>query len=458
MFAALAASTDLLTFDDVCLDYLKTIPAYIALAASNPSYKGCYSDMDQPNRDLPMYKGTYISKTDCADMCAEDGFAYMGRQDRRECWCGDSYGKHGTRNDCNCDANQIGVWRNCIYSLEPAAREAVKLEKELRHTDETFKRCYETFRMDSGHWCHESTMYGRLTTAQIEAKKTKVDECKTKADAKAKVSCLLSVYDEFEQHLGPEGKETLARCLDIFAVPKASPMAEFDKCDQMAAPWLTEELSAVGLTPPKPDNVDLDHETGRVFWFTRPASSNSITGRRRTLYETCRKLFAKAIHPTCKQIVDEATLTAERFTKAYLALDAGARQEFDSCREVLSPEAADKCWDVYLTGGQATEGVQKCDGCGCCLLKVFGRTLKAAPVQKRTFFNMCTELSLETVKRNCLEVELRAQFGNYQTDLYDLCVNAGIAAEDQCIIGKLTDKFKALPFATQAELHKKCYE
>mmetsp|Transcript_17145 Transcript_17145/g.36808 ORF Transcript_17145/g.36808 Transcript_17145/m.36808 type:complete len:842 (-) Transcript_17145:90-2615(-) len=74
------------------------------------SYEGCFAD--SWNRDLPYYAGV-LSYPDCKAAC--QSFDFFGRQAGSECWCGNSYGKHSWRFDCNCDSSYQGSWRNCVY-------------------------------------------------------------------------------------------------------------------------------------------------------------------------------------------------------------------------------------------------------------------------------------------------------------------------------------------------------
>jgi len=36
----------------------------------------------------------------CMHRCAQMGFKYAGIQDGQECWCGNTYGSHGSSNEC----------------------------------------------------------------------------------------------------------------------------------------------------------------------------------------------------------------------------------------------------------------------------------------------------------------------------------------------------------------------
>jgi len=81
---------------------------------------GCFMDRIG-DRDLIMRKGALMKREECALACAD--FAYFGRQWKGECFCGTAYGKHGElpASACACDADDIGVNRNCVYRYEGEA-------------------------------------------------------------------------------------------------------------------------------------------------------------------------------------------------------------------------------------------------------------------------------------------------------------------------------------------------
>jgi len=79
-----------------------------------PKYVGCFAD--KGDRDLPVDVGDKKTMEECAALCND--YKYFGRQWTRGCMCGNSYGKHGPRNDCQCEASNIGGDRNCIYEFE----------------------------------------------------------------------------------------------------------------------------------------------------------------------------------------------------------------------------------------------------------------------------------------------------------------------------------------------------
>ena len=60
---------------------------------------GCFHDKGAPERDLPFhvpyYKADTITPRSCLASCIHLGYRYAGIQAGMECWCGQSYGKHG---------------------------------------------------------------------------------------------------------------------------------------------------------------------------------------------------------------------------------------------------------------------------------------------------------------------------------------------------------------------------
>jgi hypothetical protein len=65
-------------------------------------YKGCFNDMTN-DRDLPAVQlsDKYMTPTMCWHHCWE--YKYFGVQRGTECWCGNSYGKHGETDLHKCD-------------------------------------------------------------------------------------------------------------------------------------------------------------------------------------------------------------------------------------------------------------------------------------------------------------------------------------------------------------------
>jgi hypothetical protein len=95
-------------------------------------YIGCF--VDKADRDLT--ESLSISRTNTIEYCRQfcEGFTYFGTEDRKECFCGNSYGKHGQVNEseCNmkCNGNQSqtcgGLWRLSVYrtdgQVQPSTR------------------------------------------------------------------------------------------------------------------------------------------------------------------------------------------------------------------------------------------------------------------------------------------------------------------------------------------------
>ncbi|PAA61330.1 hypothetical protein BOX15_Mlig006903g1 [Macrostomum lignano] len=88
-------------------------------------YVGCYRDAG--NRDLSVLasRGS-MSVGKCNHVCTSRHFRFFGVQARKECWCGNSYGKYGAkpsrdcRDRCSGKSSEIcgGRWRNSIYTTD----------------------------------------------------------------------------------------------------------------------------------------------------------------------------------------------------------------------------------------------------------------------------------------------------------------------------------------------------
>ena len=88
------------------------------------AYIGCYKDAN--NRDLPHSQGSSnITPLTCNDLCKEDGYTFFGVQSTNQCFCGNSYGKHGKMPESSCSRKCTadnayicgGTWRNSIYKV-----------------------------------------------------------------------------------------------------------------------------------------------------------------------------------------------------------------------------------------------------------------------------------------------------------------------------------------------------
>jgi len=106
--------------------------------------QGCYGDGgSSERRDLPVSKGRGLELGECALACRD--FEYFGLQWKRECFCGNSYGKYGQLldKDCKCEAENIGQNRNCVYAFgnqtEPAQKTLADCDSSVKAAGE--RRC-----------------------------------------------------------------------------------------------------------------------------------------------------------------------------------------------------------------------------------------------------------------------------------------------------------------------------
>jgi hypothetical protein len=83
-------------------------------------YIGCFKD--GPDRDLTGFATALEGNTNavCRQTCAAKGFQYSGTQLGNQCFCGNSYGKHGAATNCvsPCSGNSAekcgGDWANSV--------------------------------------------------------------------------------------------------------------------------------------------------------------------------------------------------------------------------------------------------------------------------------------------------------------------------------------------------------
>jgi len=66
-----------------------------------PEYKGCHKD-DHMDRDFLHLIGTDLEVKDCFDKAKNKGYSYVGLQNGKECWGGNTYGKHGAAPEFEC--------------------------------------------------------------------------------------------------------------------------------------------------------------------------------------------------------------------------------------------------------------------------------------------------------------------------------------------------------------------
>jgi len=93
----------------------------ISGTAFSAQYLGCFKD--NSNRDVSGYFFTSNNMNTqlCVSECRKRGFSIASTQYGSQCFCGNSYGKYGSANNCNmaCAGNgsQIcgGTWANSVF-------------------------------------------------------------------------------------------------------------------------------------------------------------------------------------------------------------------------------------------------------------------------------------------------------------------------------------------------------
>ncbi|CAH1798175.1 unnamed protein product [Owenia fusiformis] len=104
----------------------------IYIVGHKDTYIGCFVDVTS-NRDMSNLQGffpashvTPNSLSFCSRRCRANGFKYMGVQNGQDCWCSNTYGKHGEAHHSSCnipcpgyrDDMCGGLHRNSIYKLD----------------------------------------------------------------------------------------------------------------------------------------------------------------------------------------------------------------------------------------------------------------------------------------------------------------------------------------------------
>ena len=103
-------------------------------------YLGCYKD--DSDRDLPNMVASNQTPGSCVRLCREKGYLYAGIQYGGQCWCGNTFGKHGVRpetechQDCDQDKRYVccAAWRSNVYLT--ASRMGCfqdKSDRDLKH-------------------------------------------------------------------------------------------------------------------------------------------------------------------------------------------------------------------------------------------------------------------------------------------------------------------------------------
>ena len=92
-------------------------------AVTPGAYIGCYADSSTRDLSYQAYSGSATATVQaCIAACTSAGYKYAGAQDGNQCFCGNSYGSHGTSSNCTmaCAGNSSetcgGAWANSVYS------------------------------------------------------------------------------------------------------------------------------------------------------------------------------------------------------------------------------------------------------------------------------------------------------------------------------------------------------
>ena len=89
------------------------------------SYIGCYEEIaEDPEFNVTLSQSDSVSS--CVSACRQAGFLYAALQNGSQCYCGNSYGRHGSvhydncRVPCNNGNNEPcgGINYNAVYSTE----------------------------------------------------------------------------------------------------------------------------------------------------------------------------------------------------------------------------------------------------------------------------------------------------------------------------------------------------
>jgi len=95
----------------VCWVFSKCDPPPPTAEQQEIKYMGCYNESGV-DRDLPIRKGNGDMEQ-CSKECA--GFLFFGLTWTKECWCGATFGRYGETEGCQCEADNIGLFKNCVY-------------------------------------------------------------------------------------------------------------------------------------------------------------------------------------------------------------------------------------------------------------------------------------------------------------------------------------------------------
>ena len=103
--------------------------------SSGPSvYQGCFHDIKKrDDRDLTKFEGQGVTRQACESLCRAGGYTYFGRQWLEECWCGNGVGRQGEAAGCECDAQNIGADKACVYRLGDQGKSDGRVKAATKH-------------------------------------------------------------------------------------------------------------------------------------------------------------------------------------------------------------------------------------------------------------------------------------------------------------------------------------
>jgi len=74
---------------------------------------GCFAEKGG-DPDLPEFRGNNLNDEECSLACVDS--MWFGIQGNEKCYCGDSYGKHGAAEGCNCEGGgTVPAGKQCVY-------------------------------------------------------------------------------------------------------------------------------------------------------------------------------------------------------------------------------------------------------------------------------------------------------------------------------------------------------
>jgi hypothetical protein len=122
-------------------------------ATTVPGNIGCFRDRGERDLGGATYSDGRMTIGSCRTHCGQRSFAYAGVQYGSQCFCGNTYGRYGTADNCNmaCAGNAAemcgGVWANAIYrstgvagpSVSPGAATRTTMEQDVNRPGRDYR-------------------------------------------------------------------------------------------------------------------------------------------------------------------------------------------------------------------------------------------------------------------------------------------------------------------------------